>query len=151
LDYDHLASVVWEEPPLLQRKRKYLEGEIAMDIASEHSSITEKSRMSIVRQPQDTGYRSPVTSLTTLEISADATDLWKKWFRSAFELIQQAACRDIAKEWIKSIHPKKQSTHPYNGHLQGQKKGCPERTKPPYWPRDVKHKEPDHIGKKGKK
>lgn len=75
---------------------------------------------------------------------------WEKWFRDAFAAIQQLGCRTMAKEWIKIIHPKKQSTHPYNGKKVKAGIGNPESTKPPYWPKDVPHKEPDHINKEGK-
>lgn len=81
---------------------------------------------------------------------ADATEDWRKWFYNAFRAVQQQACRTIAKEWIKTIHPKKQSTHPYNGkNPKTGEKGDPSSTKPPYWPVNVKHKEPDHINKEG--
>lgn len=81
---------------------------------------------------------------------ADAKELWKTWFGDAFRAVQQLSCRAIAKEWIKAIHPKKQSSHPYNGQnpISGQWEG-PEATKPPYWPMDVIHKEPDHMHKEG--
>ena len=81
---------------------------------------------------------------------ADATEDWEKWFNDAFRAVQQVSCRIIAKEWIKTIHPKKQSTHPYNGkNPRTGERGDPSSTKPPYWPRDVIHKEPDHINKEG--
>jgi len=83
---------------------------------------------------------------------ADARDDWEKWFNDAFRAVQQVSCRVIAKEWIKTIHPKKQSTHPYNGkNPRTGERGDSNSTKPPYWPRDVIHKEPDHINKEGTK
>ncbi|KAI0476722.1 hypothetical protein F4859DRAFT_60023 [Xylaria cf. heliscus] len=62
---------------------------------------------------------------------------------------QQTACKIIAKAWVKAVAPKKQSTNPYTG---GSK------TRPDWWPtmyrkfgentyKDLRHKEPDHIGK----
>lgn len=82
---------------------------------------------------------------------ASARAEWEKWFSDAFRAVQQVSCRVIAKEWIKTIHPKKQSTHPYNGkNPRTGQKGDSDSTKPPYWPRDVIHKEPDHIIKDGK-
>lgn len=81
---------------------------------------------------------------------ASAKADWEKWFSDAFRAVQQVSCRVIAKEWIKTIHPKKQSTHPYNGkNPRTGLKGDSDSTKPPYWPRDVIHKEPDHIVKDG--
>ncbi|AOW06701.1 hypothetical protein B0I73DRAFT_132247 [Yarrowia lipolytica] len=53
-------------------------------------------------------------------------------------LLQQETCKNIARTWIKFIEPKKQSKYPY-------KRGsC---TAPPWWPRGVTHKEPDHLQK----
>lgn len=75
---------------------------------------------------------------------------WEKWFNVAFRAVQQVSCRIIAKEWIKLIHPKKQSTHPYNGKdPKTGLRGDPNSTRPEYWPKDVKHREPDHINKDG--
>ncbi|KAI0460446.1 hypothetical protein F5B21DRAFT_8211 [Xylaria acuta] len=62
---------------------------------------------------------------------------------------QQTACKIIAKAWVKAVAPKKQSTHPYT---RGNE------TRPDWWPkmyrrfgedtyRDLRHKEPDHLGK----
>lgn len=92
----------------------------------------------------------PTLSTTTLDIAADDDEGWKLWFQNAFKLLRQLACRDIAREWIRVIHPRKQATHPYNGRLLGNKELAPEVTKPPYWPMEVKHKEPDHISKEGR-
>lgn len=59
--------------------------------------------------------------------------------------IQEATLKKILKEWIKKVHPKKQSLYPYNG---GKAKE-PDKTKPPWWPEDLRHKEPDHLKKLG--
>ena len=56
------------------------------------------------------------------------------------QLLQQLACKIVAKAWIKKIQPKKQTTHPY---CHGFAKA------PPWWPPKVTHKEPDHIKKAG--
>lgn len=96
-----------------------------------------------------------IPTTKTISIKVCETEKWEKWFDNAFKAIQQQACRFIAKEWIKLIHPKKQSTHPYNGNYPRQKAPCAEqtpmpcaeRTKPPYWHPDIRHKEPDHIDK----
>jgi hypothetical protein len=40
-----------------------------------------------------------------------------------------------------------QSTHPYNGGIPRELPADPNRTKPRYWPAEVIHREPDHIGK----
>jgi hypothetical protein len=54
--------------------------------------------------------------------------------------MQQLNCRLIAKVWIKVIQPKKQSNFAY-------KYG--DSSKPPWWPKDIKHQEPDHLKKHG--
>jgi len=69
-------------------------------------------------------------------------------FHLAFQAIQQIDCRFLAKRWIKTIEPKKQVNHPYNGGKDLPKD--PERTKPKWWPTNVTHKEPDHINKSSK-
>ncbi|KAI9807280.1 MAG: hypothetical protein M1833_000023 [Piccolia ochrophora] len=61
-----------------------------------------------------------------------------KFYYNVLDAIQQLNCRNVAKQWIKTIHPKKQATHPYNS-----KDGAV----PDWWPEDVRHKEPDHIYK----
>lgn len=94
-----------------------------------------------------TGRKKPRREMVMLKIRMDETERWYEWMQNAFKAIQQIACRSIAKEWIKAIHPKKQSTHPYNGNMPRTERKSPDRTRPPYWPRDVKHKEPDHIDK----
>jgi hypothetical protein len=78
-----------------------------------------------------------------------------EFYKGAFRRLQQINCRLLAKNFIKIIEPRKQVKHPYNG---GRKpggapgeKGNPEDTKPDWWPRDVIHKEPDHIKKECKK
>lgn len=64
---------------------------------------------------------------------------------------QQTACKIIAKAWVKAVAPKKQTTNPYT---RGDK------TRPDWWPKtycrfgedehkDLRHKEPDHLGKEG--
>lgn len=78
-------------------------------------------------------------------------EMWKMWMIDAWRAVQQVCCRIVGKEWIKLIHPKKQSTHPYNGkNPRTGEQGDSEDTKPPYWPSNVRHREPDHINKDGK-
>ncbi|CAF9904830.1 hypothetical protein IMSHALPRED_000186 [Imshaugia aleurites] len=86
-----------------------------------------------------------------------------RWFEIAFRLINQLACKDIVKFWIKFCHPKKQTSHPYNGGKRYAERSVAEYgylghyTMPDYWPSDLgwkkqtgigcRHKEPDHIKK----
>jgi hypothetical protein len=74
------------------------------------------------------------------------------FYDQRFRSCQQAACKIIAKAWVKAVEPKKQSTHPYT-------RG--DETRPDWWPKtfskvrsdvveELRHKEPDHLGKDGK-
>ncbi|CAD6563873.1 MAG: hypothetical protein ASARMPREDX12_000123 [Alectoria sarmentosa] len=70
-------------------------------------------------------------------------DVHLHYYDIAFRSINQLACKDIAKAWIRICHPKKQTTHPYNG---GGRSDVPRSiaeygylghfTKPDYWSRD---------------
>ena len=84
------------------------------------------------------------------------------YYPSAFKMIGQLGCRDIAKAWIRKCHPKKQTSNPYNGKgtkdqsesLHGFKGAL---TVPDYWPsqegwkggRGCRHIEPDHLFRHG--
>ncbi|KAI9677506.1 MAG: hypothetical protein M1817_006460 [Caeruleum heppii] len=52
--------------------------------------------------------------------------------------MQQINCKLVAKQWIKTIEPKKQSQHPYK---------LEDAARPAWWPKNLQHKEPDHIKK----
>ncbi|KAF2763768.1 hypothetical protein EJ03DRAFT_283475 [Teratosphaeria nubilosa] len=69
----------------------------------------------------------------------------KAFLLDRLDRIQQLSDKKIAKAWIKGICPKKQAEYPY------QNKRAPgvDVELPPFWPRDVKYKEPDHIQKEG--
>lgn len=94
---------------------------------------------------------SGTTSRKLVQLVVGDDSAMNKWYEDAFHTIQQVVCRSIAKLWIKRIQPKKQSTNPYNGACSKDKDmpKDPNRTRPPYWPPHVKHKEPDHINKEG--
>lgn len=88
--------------------------------------------------------------------------LKEEYYPEAFRMLGQLGCKDVVKAWIKVCHPKKQTTHPYNG---GDQKEESMRlysfegglTVPDYWPpfddwehfNGCRHKEPDHIKKPG--
>lgn len=89
----------------------------------------------------------------------------KEYLFDAFTSFQQINCRTLCKSWIRTIEPKKQVNHPYNGNLKvkgaqrvppndlsTQKDLDPEETKPKWWPskEECPHKEPDHIKKERK-
>lgn len=87
-----------------------------------------------------------------------------EYYDEKFRTIGQLSLKKILKCWIRKIHPKKQTQHPYNGgklkensiKLYG-KGNVGEQTKPPWWPPSLeskewersRHKEPDHQKKPG--
>ncbi|KIX09958.1 uncharacterized protein Z518_01039 [Rhinocladiella mackenziei CBS 650.93] len=99
------------------------------------------------RVPQSERRLKLVSEAPAAQIRVDDREKLEQWFEEAFLTLQQVACRLVAKVWIKKIHPKKQSTHPYNGQMPRGEPADSNRTRPPYWPPDVIHREPDHIGR----
>lgn len=66
-------------------------------------------------------------------------------YRQCLKDMQQNGCKVLGKAWVKLLEPKKQSTYPYT-------KGASKR--PPWWPamtgpNKIRHKEPDHLHKRG--
>jgi hypothetical protein len=70
------------------------------------------------------------------------------FYHHRFKCLQQTACREIAKAFIKVIAPKKQATNPYMKR---------DDSAPDWWPKPsgpgekdkVRHIEPDHQWKRG--
>jgi len=90
------------------------------------------------------------SDLVPLEIGD--TEKVTAYYESVFKRLQQLNCRMLAKSFIKLIEPRKQVRHPYNGgrgSVPGER-GDPEMAKPYWWPRDVIHREPDHLRKECK-
>ncbi|GJC86557.1 uncharacterized protein ColLi_09395 [Colletotrichum liriopes] len=89
-----------------------------------------------------------VTSNTkkTLKVG-DHKEVWNL-YEQRFKNCQQTACKLIAKAWVKVVEPKKQTNHPYTGQ---------DEKAPDWWPKPwgptkeekVRHKEPDHLYKRG--
>lgn len=52
--------------------------------------------------------------------------------------LQQLSCKELAKSLVHTAYPAKRSSYPYK---------AGEKAKPPIWPADVRHKEPDHLRK----
>lgn len=90
-------------------------------------------------------------------------DVHLLYYDIAFRSISQLCCKDIAKAWIRICHPKKQTSHPYNGGKSNVQLSLAEYgylghfTKPDYWPSDenwslgwgCRHRESDHVKKPG--
>lgn len=97
------------------------------------------------------GHSSAVQRTT---IPANDKGLLRRYYEQVFQTLQQTNCRVIAKAWVKIIEPRKQLQFPYNGRKVVADKTIqfsPEETKPPWWPPGVRHREPDHLPKIGKK
>lgn len=62
------------------------------------------------------------------------------WYTDKFKSLQTKASNTVCKLWIRVIEPKKQTNFPYISGAAGQ---------PSWWPANVRHKEPDHLGKEG--
>ncbi|CAP99909.1 Pc22g26210 [Penicillium rubens Wisconsin 54-1255] len=76
--------------------------------------------------------------------------LLRRYYEKIFQTLQQTNCRIIAKAYIKLVEPRKQVNYPYNGRkvVEGRTQQLdPEETKPPWRPRGVSHREPDHLPK----
>lgn len=87
------------------------------------------------------------TSRRTRELEIGNSKDVKDFYTTRFKDMQQTACKTIGKAFVKLVEPKKQTHHPYT-------KG--DALAPPWWPSDkhlgeeyVRHKEPDHLYKKG--
>ena len=100
----------------------------------------------------------------TESVGIRVADVILHYYEIAFRLIGQLCCKDILKAWIRICHPRKQSSHPYNGGKSDNVELSKARygylghfTKPDYWPSDenhavgwgCRHREPDHIKKPG--
>ncbi|CAI7573224.1 unnamed protein product [Penicillium glandicola] len=104
-------------------------------------------------QPQQNnlgGRNLHLTSHQRASISVKERGLLRLYYEKIFQNLQQTNCRIIAKAYIKLVEPRKQVNYPYNGRkiVEGRTRQLdPEETKPPWWPRGVSHREPDHLPK----
>ena len=93
------------------------------------------------------------TILHSEEVRLDDEKVLEAWYEDQFWHMQQIPCKIIAKAWIKAVHPKKQGKFPYNGGKRAKElKGTDDFeykrgqiAKPDWWPRKVRHQEPDHL------
>lgn len=114
----------------------------AQEVFNVGSRVPQKRRREFndVQQPRSvTKYTKPIMVKDSQQLGL--------FYEQRFKNCQQAACKVIAKIWIKTVEPKKQSNHPYTG-----KDG----KAPDWWPKktgngpenSVRHKEPDHLYKR---
>jgi len=80
-----------------------------------------------------------MTTVETRQISLNDQAAINVYYQEVFTHIQQLALKSILKEWIKEIEPKKQKNFPYKKSVL-----------PPWWPKDTKFVEPDHIKVNGR-
>ncbi|RPA87353.1 hypothetical protein BJ508DRAFT_410862 [Ascobolus immersus RN42] len=66
------------------------------------------------------------------------TDDVTAYYETRLGQLQQTQCKEISKAWIRVVEPKKMARHPYKS---------AEKSKPSWWPADIRHKEPDHLRK----
>ncbi|OQE23481.1 hypothetical protein PENFLA_c011G08967 [Penicillium flavigenum] len=102
------------------------------------------------QQPTKRNVWSDKNRMWRPEVTIPITDraLLRKYYEKAFQNLQQTNCRALAKAYIKLVEPRKQMVFPYNGRIvvTGVTQQLdPEATKPPWWPRRVRHREPDHL------
>lgn len=90
----------------------------------------------LVHRRRVTVYETSIEPTITLPL--DRPVLIQNYLCAAFKLLRQVPCKAIAKLWIKIIEPRKKTRFPY---IKGDTK------KPTWWPRDVEHREPDHLNK----
>ena len=81
----------------------------------------------------------------------DAKSL-RQYYEKVFDSLQQVNCRILAKAYVRFVEPQKQVKYPYNGRKAvagAMQQLSPEESKPPWWPSQVRHREPDHLLKAG--
>lgn len=118
--------------------------------SSPRSSRFNRRRDNVQEEPLAVNYVDAMDDeMELVPLRIGDTGTVRAYYESAFKRLQQLNCRMLAKGFIKLIEPRKQVRHPYNGGKGAGPgdRGDPEKTKPDWWPRDVIHKEPDHLRK----
>ncbi|KAJ5991386.1 hypothetical protein N7499_012038 [Penicillium canescens] len=83
-------------------------------------------------------------------ISLGNASVLRQYYGKVFENLQQRNCRVLAKVYVRLVEPRKQVKFPYNGrkNFAGITYQCSsDEAKPPWWPLEVRHREPDHLYK----
>jgi hypothetical protein len=109
-----------------------------------HTSRAQKSRKRPRNIPEPLIASHPPNRSFVISNHEEVWDFYEQCFKNC----QQTACKLIAKAWIKAVEPKKQSTYPYTK---------ADEKAPEWWPKPwgaaenqrVRHKEPDHLYKRG--
>jgi len=132
-------------PPFLGTRRSSSD---TTEVKSEPQSPEGSSRRRRAggNRPREADSNRPPLVVRKVALRIGNDDGVAEFYATRFKNIQQTACKLIAKAWIKTLAPKKQSTHPYTG-----------REIPEWWPKPwgsapcekVRHREPDHLKKYG--
>ncbi|KAF1981151.1 hypothetical protein K402DRAFT_425618 [Aulographum hederae CBS 113979] len=100
----------------------------------------------------------PVSPLVGTVIQISNAQQCKDFYMKALHAVQQLTMKEILKAWIKVICPSKRTTYPYsvgksmkkqrrkNGVKSSQIRHEDCTPGPPWWPKHVRHIEPDHLG-----
>lgn len=158
VDYNGNIRVISNLPTNVFTPREYQNIREAVQLATQRDlqSVTPNSsalNVSPIKRRRDNEREEPL-AVDCIESFEDVAGLEigntnevTAYYTSVFKRLQQGNCQMLAKGFIKLIEPRKQVKHPYNGGRGSApgKKGDPELTKPDWWPRDVSHKEPDHL------
>jgi hypothetical protein len=95
----------------------------------------------------DNNTLKPIPSRKTQELEIGDSARVEEFYLNRFKDMQQTACKIMGKAFVKLVEPRKQTHHPYT-------RG--DESAPPWWPANkelgefyVRHKEPDHLYKKG--
>ena len=106
----------------------------------EERKVARGRRARARRTKASSGSKFDVPTAPVTQIRIDDTKALDDFYLARLNDLQQLFCKIVAKAWIRKIEPRKQTTYPYkDGALSA----------PPWWPVDVKHREPDHIRKQG--
>ncbi|KAK5652525.1 hypothetical protein OQA88_10431 [Cercophora sp. LCS_1] len=137
-----------EAPEYPVRRRFDRHRHPGFDRSDEEMPPTNRTRKRLrghVRRQDDDDPLPTVRSKKAIKVGND-NDVWD-FYDHRFRIIQQNACKLIAKAWVKAVAPKKQTHNPYTA---GDEKA------PDWWPKPwgptkeerVRHVEPDHLLKK---
>lgn len=122
----------------------------------EDNSTTEADAQQDVREEEDfSGVAFDLTRVRVADVEKTYEDIFRK--------LQQRGLKQIIKAWLRRCHSSKQASFPYNGGKDASSypdydpQNPGKRTAPDYWPEQsdwdkgtgCRHREPDHIFKKG--
>jgi hypothetical protein len=129
----------------------------SMNRVSSHSRMPFSGNVHLQRNLQHTkkphGEETAINDSSKALVTITDKHFLRRYYAKAFQNLQQTNCRILAKAYVKVVEPRKQMIYPYNGRkiIAGQTQQLhPSETKPPWWPAEVSHREPDHLPKAGK-